>query len=300
MKHKMIMLHYFHDNKNFKQVQGSISAEQLEKIITDTKYKVLSAEIWIEKFKNKTLEENEVCLSFDDGLKEQVEVAIPILNKYSLKGIFNINTGSFEDKNDLEVNRYYRNYYFDSVEEFYSEFFKKLEENEEYKKIAQSIDFNSFLEGYDFYTYEDRKFRYFRDVVLKEKYDILMKDMRKNLNSKEILKKCCFNKEDIKMLSEEGHIIGLHTHSHPVTLSNLNYKEQELEFSKNKEILEEIIKKQIKIVAYPCGEYNIETLKLMKKLGVEIGMVTNTTSIKDNNLLIGREDICKIIREYSC
>ena len=75
MRNHLLMFHYFHDDIRYKKVQGSISGIQLEKIITSTDYNVLSA-VWIESLINNKLKENDVCLSFDDGLKEQFRYCV--------------------------------------------------------------------------------------------------------------------------------------------------------------------------------------------------------------------------------
>lgn len=300
MKNTILMFHYFHDNEKYKKVQGSISAEELENLITKSKYKVISADIWIKKYLESDLKENEVCLSFDDGLKEQMEIALPILEKYNLKGIFNINTKPIlKGYDELELYRYYRNYFFDNIDEFYNHFFDVLKiKLDNYEKINKETDFNNYLVNSKFYTYNDRKFRYFRDEILKDKYhdimDTLIGDLKNSIETKKFI---WMTKEDIKSLSEKGHLVGLHTHNHPTTLNYYSYTEQKEEFSENKKILEEITGETIKISAYPCGKYNNDTLKLMKELNILIGMIATCSENEFGKLAIKREDIANIKKE---
>lgn len=300
MKNTILMFHYFYDNIKYKKVQGSISAEELEKLITKSKYKVLSADIWLKKYLENKLEENEICLSFDDGLKEQIEIALPILEKYNLKGIFNINTKPIQNGYDeLELYRYYRNYFFYNIDEFYNHFFNILKiKLDNYEKTNKEINFNNYLVNSKFYTYNDRKFRYFRDEILKEKYheimNILIGDLKNSIETKKFI---WMTEEDIKNLDKKGHLIGLHTHNHPTNLNYYSYEKQKKEFLKNKQILERITGKIIKISAYPCGKYNDDTLKLMKELNILIGMIATCSVKKINNLTIKREDIANIKKE---
>ena len=70
-----IMFHHFH-GKNHPIVQGSIGEETLSDIIEFIGIEnILNANEWAHKFQNHTLKSNQVCLTFDDALKSQVDIA---------------------------------------------------------------------------------------------------------------------------------------------------------------------------------------------------------------------------------
>ena len=78
------MFHHFHDGKQHVKSQGSITKEDLVKIIKFIGRKnILDAEIFREKLINNNLKENQVCFTFDDGIKSQIDIALPILEEYS-------------------------------------------------------------------------------------------------------------------------------------------------------------------------------------------------------------------------
>ena len=88
-----IMFHHFHDNVNHKQGQGSISKDDFYKLIKFVGRKnILDANIFFEKFKKNKLKENEVCFTFDDGIKCQIDIALPILEELNIKSFFFIYT----------------------------------------------------------------------------------------------------------------------------------------------------------------------------------------------------------------
>ena len=64
------MFHHFHDKYVHKKGQGSIDKNDLVKII---KYigreNIIDADVFIKKYLNSTLKKNEVCFTFDDGIK---------------------------------------------------------------------------------------------------------------------------------------------------------------------------------------------------------------------------------------
>ena len=100
------------------------------------------------------------------------------------------------------------------------------------------------------------------------------------------------NKKDIKILVNNGNIIGLHSHSHDIhSINNNNIKKLFLEYNSNKRYLDKIFKIKTNSVSYPFGRYNPHTLKVMKKLDIKCGFISNFNSKKiKNTLLISRMD----------
>ena len=81
-----IVFHNFHNKRSIK-LQGSISSFKFEKIIIKLKknYNLLNADKFYSKLLDGNLSKKDISLSFDDGLKSQYDIAIPILNKYNIK-----------------------------------------------------------------------------------------------------------------------------------------------------------------------------------------------------------------------
>ena len=97
---------------------------------TNGRNNILDADIFFEKFKNKKLKENEVCLTFDDTIKCQIDIALPVLEEFKIKSFFFVYTSVFEGRPDnLEVFRYFRMNFFDNVDEFYNNFYKVLDKD---------------------------------------------------------------------------------------------------------------------------------------------------------------------------
>ena len=84
------MFHHFHDKKIHMPGQGSISSETFNDIIKYLKlnYNILSPNEFINKLKSKSLVFNDITLTFDDALRSQYDIALPILQKFSIKHFF--------------------------------------------------------------------------------------------------------------------------------------------------------------------------------------------------------------------
>ena len=119
-----LMLHHFHDNKKHFKTQGSFSKDQFYKLLKKIGIKnILSPNNFLEKIKNGKLKNNQTCITFDDGIKSQFDIAYPLIKDLNLKAFFFIYSSIFDKKiNFLELNRYFREIYYKNVDEYYIEF----------------------------------------------------------------------------------------------------------------------------------------------------------------------------------
>ncbi len=274
-----IMFHHFHDEIKHKKGQGSITNESLFKIIKFIGRKnILNADIFFEKLKEKKLKKTDVCFTFDDGLKSQFDIALPVLEEMKIKSFFFVYTSLFEKKPDnLEIFRYFRMNYFEKVNDFYKIFYEVTGKNlknffyKNQKKIkSQKIKFPE-------YSIEDIKFRIIRDEFLnKYEYEKIMFTLmkEKKFHYKNLYPSLFFNVKNLRQLNNLGHLIGLHSHTHPTVMEKLPYDDQKNEYKKclNKiSLLLNKPKNQIKYMSHPCGSYNNYTLEILKNLGIELG-----------------------------
>ncbi len=299
-----VMFHHF-TNHEHPAGQGAITEKQFENILDwlDKHFVLLNAEDFQNKALTSSLKSNEICLSFDDGLLCQFEVALPILEKRKVSAFFFIYSAPIlGELNSLEIFRFFRTTTFDNIDAFYHHFFSQCETflGVKFQKAQSDFIHSKHLEEFPFYTQNDRWFRYLRDVVLKEdSYTELMnKLMRKfNFNKEKIKNKLWMNVSNIKSLHESGHIIGLHSHRHPTTMHTLPIERQHEEYEINFRHLSEIIGAPIKTMAHPCGQYTPETLEILRNLGIKIGFRSNMNNPSSPSLLeIPREDHANILK----
>jgi peptidoglycan/xylan/chitin deacetylase (PgdA/CDA1 family) len=214
------MFHHFHDNGIHTKGQGSIGKDDFYKMINFIgRNNILNADVFYEKFKSNNLKDNEVCLSFDDAIKCQIDIALPVLEELKIKSFFFVYTSLFEEKPDnLEFFRYFRMNYFKSVDEFYDNLYKVLDKDLKSFFEKNSIKIKETKIKFPHYSISDIKFRLVRDVFLtKVQYEDTMFSMfkEKQFNHNEYSKKLFFQKNDLQALDNLGHIIGLHSHNHP-------------------------------------------------------------------------------------
>ena len=310
-----IMFHHFHDDGIHTKGQGSISKDDFYKLIKFIgKKNILDADIFFEKFKKNNLKENEVCLTFDDGIKCQIDVALPVLEDLKIKSFFFVHTSIFEGKPDnLEIFRYFRMNYFKDINDFYINFYKTLnkDHNNFFKQNQTKIKDAKIK--FPHYSIEDIKFRLVRDILLKktdyEKTMFLMMSEKK-FEPKTFYSNLFFNSEDLKNLNKLGHLVGLHSHNHPMLLETLSYEEQKQEYKQCISNISKILGKsqnEIKWMSHPCGSYDNNTLQILKELGIELGFKQIMTiepekgmkKINNSFLEIGRQDHSAIVKRMN-
>ena len=307
-----IMFHHFHDDGIHTKGQGSIDKDDFYKMINFIgRNNILDADIFFEKFKNNKLKEKEVCLTFDDGIKCQIDVALPILEELKIKSFFFVYTSMFEGKPDnLEIFRYFRMNYFNNVDEFYNSFYQVLDKDLKTFFEDNNDKIKATKIKFPHYSIEDIKFRLVRDIFLtKSQYEetMLLMIKEKQFNYKDFFKKLFFQKDDLKTLDSLGHLVGLHSHNHPTLLEKLNYDEQKDEYEKCLSSISNILdkpKNEIKYMSHPCGSYNKDTFEILKELGIELGFKQIMTiepekgmkKINNSFLEIARQDQAEIVK----
>ncbi|MDC3062061.1 polysaccharide deacetylase family protein [Candidatus Pelagibacter sp.] len=310
-----IMFHHFHDDGVYTKSQGSIDKDDFYKMINFIgRNNILDADVFYEKLKHNNLKDNEVCLTFDDAIKCQIDIALPVLEELKIKSFFFVYTSVFEEKPDnLEFFRYFRMNCFKSVDEFYDSFYKVLDKDLKSFFEKNSDKIKDWKKKCPFYSIPDIKFRLVRDIFLtKNQYEdtmfLMFKEKQFNLN--EYSKKLFFQKNDLQTLNNLGHLVGLHSHNHPTSLAKLNYDEQKNEYEKNLSLISSILdrpKNEIKCMSHPCGSYNYDTLQVLKELGIELGFKSIMTiepekgmkKINNSFLEIARQDHADIFKKMN-
>ena len=81
-----IMFHHFHDDKIHKKNQGSISQNEFYNLVKFIGRKnILNADDFFVRYKENKLTEKNVCFTFDDAIKSQYDIALPVLEDFKIK-----------------------------------------------------------------------------------------------------------------------------------------------------------------------------------------------------------------------
>lgn len=295
-----VVFHHFHDNRIYRPSQGSIDGIVFRKVLEyiQQNYNLISATEWYSKFLDNSLAKDDIVITFDDALKCQYDIASEVLDEFNINGFWFIYTSILEGNIEkLEVYREFRHNFFDSLDDFYEEFFR----NSNIKVDDQIVE--SYISEFPLYSFNDRKFRYIRDQAFsQEEFFQVMEKMigKKNTSCEEIAKNLWISKEEIKELTSKGHIIGLHSHTHPTDIKKYSYKTQLFEYGKNSKIIEEITGKKPFSMSHPCNSYNDTTLKVLNELGIKVGFRADMSkNSKFSNYEFPRVDHSLLVKNMS-
>jgi peptidoglycan/xylan/chitin deacetylase (PgdA/CDA1 family) len=271
-----LMFHYFHGGDHVAG-QGSLSSDDLGRIldVVGTE-RVVSAEEWCRRAEMDALEDA-VCHTFDDGLRSQYDIALPVLEQRGLTAFFFVHTSVLDDPpTGPELHRYLRSTY-DDLDGFYRDFFTTVGESRYGERVAKALsgfDPTSYLTDYPFYTDADKRFRLIRDDVLDlaefEAVVGVMLDAH-NIERDDVARTLWLQPEHVQDLEQRGHIVGLHSHSHPMRLARLSYEEQLREYQTNSDVLTEILGHRPTSMSHPANSRNSTTFQVLRELGVTVG-----------------------------
>jgi len=298
------MFHHFHNGRHAAG-QGSLSADDLVALIRHLgPDRILGAREWLARASAETLDDHDLCLTFDDNLRCQYDVALPVLRGLGLTALWFIPTAAMRGRFErLEIYRTFRVRHFDEIDDFYEAFFRTLATSdyaEQAEDALRSLDASTHLIDFPFYSEADRRFRFVRDVILgPQRYervmDTLIGSMGIELDT--LADGLWMEPDQIRCLHADGHVIGLHTHTHPTRLAHLPPAEQLREYRDNYMYLMALLGEPPTAMSHPCNSYSADTLAILLRLGIQFGFRANMAQREHSALEYPREDHANILRE---
>ena len=306
-----LMFHHFHGGKH-QQVQGSISREDLEDILQYVgTQRILTPIEWLEKLDSHQLNSQDRCLTFDDGLLSQFDIAMPLLEEYRLKAFWFVYSSVFEGQiqfGKLEIYRAFRCKFFPTIDDFYTVFFQRVIEagfDSESSLKVTGAQIQGMINSFPFYSENDAKFRLFRDLVLdRQQYEDIMDKLiqEHGVDMNDLSQDLWMSNAQLRYLNDRGHMVGLHSYSHPTTLAELSHEKQREEYQSNYQHIHSVCGRVPVVMAHPVNSYSEETVNILSKLGIRCGFRSNTVpphtggQLNPNQYEMAREDHSNILR----
>lgn len=238
--------------------------------------------------------DNYFLITFDDGLKEQFENALPILDELNFPAIFFINSINHVEKKVSLAHKIHLVRSVISTEVLFENLVKDTNRSLNQQEVHHAHQF------YRFDNHQSAKLKYFLNVLLdstaQEKF--INGIFTKNFDENEVLENLYMDTDEIQQLIKRG-FIGSHTHTHlPLGIYGKETITHELETTKK--YLENIGGVAIKYVSYPYGTREAATEEvgeLAKQVGYKIGFTTKPglNNGLNNPLLLNRFDCNDLI-----
>lgn len=260
--------------KELKKIGEFISIDQLvnniDEILVDTK--------------------NHLLITFDDGLKEQFELALPILEKNNIEALFFINSMNYIERKVSMVHK---------IHLVRSEI-NPITILSEVKKVCaierNELTSDEMIKAVKHYRYDDEQSAHLKYLL---NFKLPKKDLELVINSLfetyfnelEIINSLYMTNNQLNYLAQKQ-MLGNHTHSH-LALGLLNEEQIENEIFKTKSFIQSFQKNTNLAISYPYGSEEAcqdPVTKIAKQLGHKIGfsMERGTNDKTANKLLLKR------------
>ncbi|MCF8298291.1 MAG: polysaccharide deacetylase family protein [Saprospiraceae bacterium] len=226
-------------------------------------FEIISIQDAFNNYRNNIVPKKKtITISFDDGYQNNLNTALPLLEKYNIPTSFFI-LGSCTDNHSDNL------LWTDKIACF-ELFFKN--ESIEYKN-------NLFIDKKEINS--NKSMKAFLKTLKANERDNIVNDIyiKYNLSSKikEIDKEIwqLMNKEEIiKLASSDLVDIGSHGYNH-YNLGVINLQDAIDDMKKSKTVLEETISKPVTMIAYPDGDYSIDVKVEALKIGFKEQLAVN-------------------------
>jgi peptidoglycan/xylan/chitin deacetylase (PgdA/CDA1 family) len=203
---------------------------------------------------------NYATISFDDGYKDNIEYAVPILAKYNVKASFYVVTDCIEK--NIPTWTYILEYLFQkSANQQISINFDFLPSDLNIKDLSDSRNKIEYV----------KKLKPFLKKISHEKRQLVLNEVIKAFNDIP-LPKIMMSWEDLKSLIASGHVIGSHTVTHSMLGTMNNEEELRFELEESGNIINRKLGFFPLTISYPVGSYNNDVIRLSKMAGYKLGL----------------------------
>lgn len=293
---EFIMYHYVRNLKSSKypRIKGLDYSDFVNQIDhLKRTYNILSMEEFINNDFDNT--KKNCILTFDDGYIDHYEFVFPTLIDKNIKGSFYTPVDTINDNKLLDVNLIHL--ILASGED--SKILDRLIFH--YGNMELEIPIINYIQSIN----TDSRYDTETTIIIKRLLQtVLPFEIRTNIcrhllndflgkSEKDLAKSFYLSKQNIREMISEGMHFGSHGKSH-FWFSSLKRSEQEGEIKSSIEFLSSLYADEFNLtMCYPYGDYNKDTLDLLKKYNFQIAVTTNPRTFdpqRDNLLEIPRWD----------
>ncbi len=280
MKVPVFLFHRVSEEKD--SLWPPMTPQLFEKII-----KLLSIRYTIKSIEDFFLNPHEktskpiACICFDDGFKDNLEYAAPILLKYKCPASFYVVSSCID--NELPTWTYELDYSISKTS------IKKISLKGLVPENLESTVLDSQYEKEQF----ARKLKPYLKTINDSSRILILQELKKQMNDISI-PKSMMNWKEVNQLHSAGFIIGSHSVTHPLLgkLQNEEEISKELLFSGQR--IEQQIGKFPVTISYPIGSYDERVMRIAKQAGYKLGLAVEqkfADTITDSLFAIPRVEL---------
>lgn len=281
-----MMYHYVRDLKhsrypNIKGLDITLFKEQIAYL--KKHYHFVTVEAVIDAFSNKTqLPEHSVLLTFDDAYSDHFTHVFPLLEKEKIQGAFYPPVKAVTEHTVLDVNKIHFILASTPEEKIPALLHEIKVLLDQYRDEYNLLSFDDYFNELAIANRFDCKEVIFVKRLLQVRLDECLRSIITNVLFRKIvgMDEAAFSRElymsmdQIKCMVDCGMHIGSHGYDH-YWLGSLSKEKQEFEIKKSIEFIASVggdIDNWS--ICYPYGNYNDDTIELLKQNGCKLGLTT--------------------------
>lgn len=304
-----LMFHRFRADADAPEGQGSLTPGEFEAVLLDAGIEnVLSPDEWLERVDAEELQPEHICITFDDGLRSQVEHALPVLRRFDLRAFWFVYSSVFEGrpvKGELYAQALGPVGGADAIiaglRAGAPRDVLRLLETREFSEYATRM-----AEAAPFYSRADLEYRFLRNRADREPFEAAMDAILtvRGIDLELLAARTWMREEDLALLASSGHHVGLHSYDHPYAMADLPREEQRRQYELNRAHIARVTGREPDSMSHPLNSYNDATLSVLRDLGIRVGFRANAAvpargSVNGNRLELAREDASTLVRQRS-
>lgn len=296
-KHIIVNYHYIEEPKSAGIYPCSPAKFEKQVQFLKENYKIVSVP---EVFESARANKNEkLCaITFDDGMKDQYQNALPILQKYSATASFFPITSAFEGrlpsahKVHILLSRFSVEEMIDFFHKFIADFYPDLKTHYVIPRDKRLTDKR---------LHEDIPSANFKETLIALPEDIRGRFLRhcfkvNGLNEKKISRELFMSREEVKSLQKANMTIGGHSHGHyAMSIDDELFLKKDVELSR--QILSDLLGAPPVVFSYPHGRYGDAAVNVVKEAGFQYALTIERKGVQavDNPFLIPRYDTADLV-----
>lgn len=218
-------------------------------------------------------------IMFDDGYKDNIEYALPILEKYNCKASFYVVTDCINY--NLPTWTHVLEYSFQNT--------NIQELNLDFDFLSDDLKIESLPTKEDRIAYVKILKPFLKKLPSEQRELVLNKIQSKCIDV--VFPKLMMNWSDLLHLKNAGHVVGSHTKSHCMLGTMSDEKEIKTELLESGKEIEKQLGFFPSTISYPVGSFNETVKRISREVGYEVGL-----AVKQNVYNPNKEDVFEISR----
>lgn len=301
-----IVFHRFRQPGPGPAAQGALTPGQLDRLLRDVGVeRILSPAQWLERVAAGTLAPADRCLTFDDGLREQYEYALPVLDRYGLQAFWFVCSSVYQGR-PLRSEVYSQaSVRMGGMAALIARFLERCPPAA--LAALRTAEFAAYSAGLrasaPFYSAPDLEYRFIRNRVLTPpQFETVMDAIlvERGIDPDELSRGLWLDLADLVHLTRTGHHIGLHSWDHPYELARLPESAQREQYERNHAHLRAVTGVVPVAMSHPLNSYNAQTLAILGRLGIRCGFRANAHppsggTINQHPLELARDDAANLV-----